>query len=75
MNNFFKTVLLLIAGLTIVSCGSSGDDNEPLRDYDTQYATDLANIETFMHTHYMTVTHNPGGTDDLDVTYHLIDAG
>ncbi|MGC4042140.1 MAG: FKBP-type peptidylprolyl isomerase [Flavobacterium sp.] len=72
MNNFFKTVLLFIAGISIVSCSKSSDDTEPLRDYETQKAADMANIETFMHTHYMTVVNNPGGADDQDVTFTLI---
>jgi hypothetical protein len=46
-----------------------------LRDYAEQYVKDLANIEAFMHNHYMTVTNNPGAADDQDVTFHLIDAG
>jgi len=72
MTNFFKIVLTFILGISIVSCSKSGDDTEPLRDYDVQYATDLANIEAFMHNHTMTVTNNPGGDDDLDVTFDLI---
>jgi hypothetical protein len=75
MNNFFKIILLFIVGISIVSCNGSDNDTEPLRDYDAQYATDLANIEAFMHNHYMTVVNNPGGTDDQDVTFTLIPAG
>lgn len=72
MNNYFKVILLFIIGLTIVSCSKSDSSTEPLRDYAEQYVKDLANIETFMHTHYMTVVNNPGGTDDQDVTFTII---
>lgn len=75
MNNFFKITLLFIIGLTVVSCSKSDSSTEPLRDYAEQKVKDMANIETFMHTHYMTVVSNPGGTDDQDVTFTLIPAG
>lgn len=75
MNNFFKITLLFILGLTIVSCSKSGNDTEPARDYTEQYTKDLANIETFMHTHYMQVVNDPGNTDDQDVTFTIIPAG
>jgi hypothetical protein len=75
MNNFFKIILLFIIGISIISCQKSDDNTEPLRDYADQYVKDLANIETYMHTHYMTVVNNPGGTDDQDVTFTLIPAG
>ncbi|UPT71333.1 MAG: FKBP-type peptidylprolyl isomerase [Flavobacterium sp. JAD_PAG50586_2] len=75
MNNFFKIILLFTIGLTIVSCSKSDSNTEPLRDYTDQYNKDLASIETYMQTHYMTVTNNSGATDDMDVEFHLIDAG
>jgi len=72
MNKFFKIVLLLILGISVVSCTKENRNTEPLRDYAAQYALDLANIETFMQTHYMTVVNSPGNTEDMDVTYTLI---
>lgn len=72
MNNFLKIVLLFILGISVVSCSKDKSSIEPLRDYVAQYATDLANIETFMQTHYMTVVSSPGNTEDMDVTYTLI---
>jgi hypothetical protein len=75
MNNFFKIIFLFTIGLTIVSCSKSDSNTEPLRDYTDQYNKDLASIETYMQTHYMTVTNNGGATDDQDVEFHLIDAG
>ena len=75
MNNFFKITLLFIIGISVASCSKSDSDTVPLRDFTEQYVKDLANIETFMHTHYMTVVNNPGGTDDQDVTFTLIAPG
>jgi hypothetical protein len=72
MNNFFKIILLFITGISIVSCSKDKESVAPLRDYTAQYATDLASIETFMQTHYMTVVNSPGNTEDMDVTYTLI---
>lgn len=68
MNNFFKFILLFSLGLTVVSCSKSDNDTEPLRDYATQYAKDLQNIETYMNNHYMEVS------PDKDVTFGLLDA-
>ncbi|WP_445452565.1 FKBP-type peptidyl-prolyl cis-trans isomerase [Flavobacterium sp. 25HG05S-40] len=75
MNNFFKIIILFSLGLTAISCSKSDNDTEPLRDYAEQKIKDMENIETFMKTHYMTVVNNPGGTDDLDVTYTKIPTG
>lgn len=76
MNNFFKIIFLFTVGLTVVSC-SKNDSNssQPLRDFTEQYTKDLANIETYMHTHYMEVVNNPGATNDQDVTFTLIPEG
>jgi hypothetical protein len=75
MNTFFKNFLLLIIGITIVSCSKDDSGSKPLRDYTEQYVKDLANIEDFMKTHYMTVVNNPGGVDDQDVTFTIIPEG
>lgn len=75
MNNFYKIIFLFTLGLTVVSCSKSDSSTEPLRDFTTQRDTDMTNIETFMHTHYMEVVNNPGATDDQDVTFTLIPAG
>ena len=72
MNNFFKSILLFAVTLLAVSCSKSDSSTEPLRDYAEQYATDMANIEKFMKTHYMEVVNNPGATNDQDVTFTLI---
>lgn len=75
MNTFLKSFFVLLFGLLIFSCAK--DDNKnitivPPRDYAEQYATDIENIETFLKTHYMIVTNNPGETDDMDVAYFEI---
>ncbi len=75
MNNFFKIIFLFTLSLTVVSCSKSDNDTEPLRDYEEQYAKDIANIESFMQTHYMEVVNNPGAPDDQDVTFTLIPEG
>ncbi|WP_293894168.1 FKBP-type peptidylprolyl isomerase [Flavobacterium sp.] len=75
MSNFFKIIFLFTLGLTVVSCSKSDSGTEPLRDYKVQRDADMANIETFMHTHYMEVINNPGATDDQDVAFTLIPTG
>jgi hypothetical protein len=75
MNTFFKNILLFVIGMTIVSCTKDDSGSQPLRDFADQYIKDLANIETFMKTHYMTVVSNPGATDDQDVTFTIIPEG
>ena len=75
MNNFFKSILLFTLVLTVVSCSKSDSSPEPLRDLVTQRDADMTNIETYMHTHYITVVNNPGATNDQDVTFTLIPTG
>jgi len=76
MNNFFKIIFLFTLGLIVVSCSKDNNNNvAPLRDYTEQYAKDIANIETYMQTHYMEVTNNTGATDDQNVTFTLIPEG
>jgi hypothetical protein len=75
MNTFLKISLIFIATITLVSCSKEDSGRQPLRDYSEQYVKDLASIETFMKTHYMTVVNNPGATDDQDVTFTLIPEG
>ena len=77
MNNIFKIFFLFTLGLIVISCSKDDNNNNvaPLRDYSEQYAKDLANVETFMKTHYMTVTNSPGATEDQNVTFTLIPSG
>ncbi|MEO5777385.1 MAG: FKBP-type peptidylprolyl isomerase [Flavobacterium sp.] len=75
MNKFLKIIFLFSLVLTVVSCSHSDSGSEPLRDFTTQRDTDMTNIETYLHTHYMEVVNNPGQTDDQDVIFTLIPAG
>ena len=77
MNNIFKIFFLFTLVLILISCSKDDNNNNvaPLRDYSEQYAKDLDNIETFMKTHYMTVTNSPGATEDQNVTFTLIPSG
>jgi len=77
MSKFKFYFISLIATITIISC--SKDDNkvpvEPPRDYAVQYATDIADIETYLKTNYFTVVNHPGFADDQDVTITKIPDG
>ena len=75
MNNFFKSIVLFTLVITVISCSKNNNSVEPLRDFTTQRDTDMTNIETYMHTHYIQVVNDPGATDDQDVTFTLIPTG
>ncbi|MGV9003855.1 FKBP-type peptidyl-prolyl cis-trans isomerase [Flavobacterium sp.] len=76
MNKVLKSILLVFGLVLVASCSKSDSSTlAPLRDYEVQKAADMASIETFMKTHYMTVTSSPGTDDDMDVTYTVIPAG
>lgn len=79
MNKFKFYFILLITAATIFSCNKD-DDNptytiEPPRDYGVQYKTDSTAIDTYLRTHYITVTEAPGQTADQDVVMTKIPAG
>lgn len=67
MKNVFKVVFLLVLITTVVSC-SKDDDPEPtpIRDYATQYATDLAAIQTFLKTHKLPAGLDPNTMQHVD---------
>lgn len=75
MNNFFKSILLSTLFLTFTSCSKNDNNSVPLRDFAAQRDTDMTNIETYLHTHYIEVVNDPGATDDQDVTFTLIPTG
>ncbi|MEY2923241.1 MAG: hypothetical protein RL108_1867 [Bacteroidota bacterium] len=55
MNNIFKILSVFAICVGIAACSSSSStEPEVLRDYATQYATDLASIDTYIDTHYLT---------------------
>jgi len=65
MNKFKYYFVLLLAGITIVSCNKKDDDDAevvPLRDYQEQFNTDNADIEEYLNTNFITIT------GDMDVT-------
>ncbi len=77
MNKFKYYFILIITTLSLFSC--SKDDNSvetvPLHDYTEQFTTDNATIEEYLKTYYITVTNNPGQSDDQDVTFTKIPEG
>jgi hypothetical protein len=76
MNNFFRVALFFVMASFVVSCAREDSDSvTPKRDYAEQYATDSANIEEFLQTHYMVVTNNAGNTEDQDVSFYEIPEG
>ncbi|KQB42975.1 FKBP-type peptidyl-prolyl cis-trans isomerase [Flavobacterium aquidurense] len=78
MNKFKYYFILLLAGISLVSCNKSDDDNVvtvPLRDYAVQYKADNDSIEKYLKTNYITVTNSPGTPQDQDVVIKKIVAG
>lgn len=76
MNNFSKVALFFVTVIFAASCSKSDSNTvAPKRDYAEQFATDLANIEEFLQTHYMEVTNSPGNTEDQDVSFYEIPEG
>jgi len=78
MNKFKYYFILLLAGISLVSCNKSGDDDVvtvPLRDYAVQYKADNDSIEKFLKTNYITVVNQPGTPQDQDVVIKKIVAG
>ena len=76
MNKFKFYFIVSITTLSLFSC-SKNDPVEitPPRAYADQYITDIADIEEYLNTYYITVVNNPGKTDDQDVTITKIPDG
>ncbi|SHM50866.1 FKBP-type peptidyl-prolyl cis-trans isomerase [Flavobacterium saccharophilum] len=58
MNKFKYYFVLLLAGISLVSCNKSDDDDVvvvPLRDYKEQYKADNDSIEKYLKTNYLIV--------------------
>jgi FKBP-type peptidyl-prolyl cis-trans isomerase FkpA len=71
MNKFKYYFILLLAGISLVSCNKSDDDDTvvvPLNDYTVQYKADNDSIVKYLNTNYITVTNSPGTPEDQDVT-------
>ncbi|QBN18476.1 FKBP-type peptidyl-prolyl cis-trans isomerase [Flavobacterium nackdongense] len=76
--NKFKFYFLVVFAVLSFSCSnndSSGVTVEPPRDYKVQYDADIALIEEYLKTNYITVVSNPGKFDDQDVTITKIPTG
>lgn len=59
--------------LLLANCNRNDDDNNvKLRDYQTQYNADIADIEMFLKTHKYTEVIAPGTHEDGDVTFELV---
>jgi len=58
MNRYFKAFALVSLITLAASCKKDDDATVPIRDYTEQYATEKADIEEYLHTHYMTVDEN-----------------
>ncbi|MFH7004802.1 FKBP-type peptidyl-prolyl cis-trans isomerase [Flavobacterium bizetiae] len=78
MNKFKYYFILLLAGIAIVSCNKSDDEDVvtvPPRDYKEQYKADNDSIVKYLKSNYMTVVHAPGTPQDLDVVIKKIVPG
>lgn len=75
MKKRFKFFALNISFLLLLACSKEDDKSVAIRNHEEQYLIDIANIEEFMKTHYLTVVNHPGYDDDLDVTYTKITSG
>src|SRR6476620_6827614 len=73
MRKVFKVALLVFLLGLVASCNKSDDDEKtPIRDYAVQSAADLSTTQTFLKTHSITVTNNPGAASDQDVSYTTV---
>ncbi len=73
MKKFSALSMIVAAVVFLVGC--NGNDNpgpEPLRDYQTQYNADIADIEEFLKTHSFEVVNAPGEPQDQDVIFTRI---
>ena len=76
MNKFKYYFILLLAGISLVSCSKKDDDDDavvvPLNDYTVQYKADNDSIVKYLNTNYITVTNAPGTPQDQDVVISKI---
>ena len=73
MNKFKYYFILLLAGIAIVSCNKSDDDDVvtvPLRDYKEQYKADNDSIVKYLKTNYIESV-----TADFDIKISKIPVG
>ena len=77
MNKFRFYFILSITTLVLFSCSKNDDSFEevPLRDFQEQFTTDNTLIESYLNTHYITITNTPGDQTDQDVSINEISSG
>jgi hypothetical protein len=86
MNKIYKILSVFVFCVVLASCGGNNTtEDTPLRDYATQYATDLGLIDQYIDTHYLTYDADYNVTFDTllpssghssirtDVAFHLSD--
>ncbi len=76
MKKFPGFATLFAAIVILIGCNRNDNPGpEPLRDYQTQYTADIAEIEEFLKTHSFTVVDAPGMPEDQNVTFTKIPPG
>lgn len=72
----FYFILLIAAVVTVSSCNKDDDEIEvtPPKPYAEQYPKEIALIESYLKTNYITVVDAPGETKDQDVKIAKLDA-
>lgn len=72
-----KMVKKIILSILFISFIASCEKEEPItsppiRDYQTQYNTEIVKIENYLKTHSISVVNNPGLADDQNVIYSQV---
>ncbi|MGA9638942.1 FKBP-type peptidyl-prolyl cis-trans isomerase [Flavobacterium sp.] len=77
MNKFRFYFILSITTILLFSCSSSDNSYEevPLRDFQEQFTADNTLIETYLNSHYINITNEPGDQTDQDVVITVIPDG
>lgn len=77
MNRIFKVALILPFCLLFAACpGTDTPTPVPVREFATQYATDIATIEDYLNTYHIAgIVNHPGLSDDQDITLTKIPVG
>jgi hypothetical protein len=73
----FYFILLIATVVTISSCNNNDNNDTPYvppKPFAEQYTIDIATIEDYLKTNYITVVNNPGAVNDQDVTIAKLDA-
>ncbi|WP_366187410.1 FKBP-type peptidylprolyl isomerase [Flavobacterium ovatum] len=75
MNKFKFYFILSITTVLLFSCSKNSDTIEavPLRDFQEQFTAENVMIESYLKTHYITITNALGDQTDQDVVFTKID--